>query len=125
MGAEPPFLYGRPSQYSAFEPYKEFNPKRISQASSVPPSRPPPKKEGPLLNINRHPDSYVILPYGRTDVKMMSPRTKHRVKYARWAQLAFRILQLVVTIGLLVCVICIRGTKDSEGWILRIPVILF
>ena len=121
MGKEPPFLYSSPSKYSVVEPYHEFNPKAFTQASRMPPMTKP-KRDGPLVDFNKHPDSYLILPYGNINVKAMSLKTKTRVKYARQLQLAFRVLQLVLAIGLLVCAICIRGTKGTEGWILRIPV---
>lgn len=37
-------------------------------------------------------------------------------------QLFFRICSLIVAMGMLVCVICIKGTNDTEGWIIRVPV---
>ena len=52
----------------------------------------------------------------------MSPRTKVKVKYARWIQLLFRLLALIGAVGMLFCVICIKETQGTEGWIIRIPV---
>lgn len=52
----------------------------------------------------------------------MSPRTKTKVKYVRWVQLFFRICALLAAMGMLVCVICIKGTNANEGWIIRVPV---
>lgn len=59
MGAEPPFLYDRPSKYSFTAPTDHaFNPRAASQAALSPP-KPRPTQNGPLINsINRHPDSY-------------------------------------------------------------------
>ncbi|KAI9793798.1 MAG: hypothetical protein M1833_000521 [Piccolia ochrophora] len=118
MGAEAPFLYDPPTRYS--DPYTSFNPKAVSQASLRPP-KPKPKQEGPLINFNRHPDSYLILPYGNTKARPMSPRTKHKVKYARLIQLALRCLELLGAIGLLICAICVRKIEATTGWILRVP----
>ncbi len=52
----------------------------------------------------------------------MSPRTKKKIKYARWIQLALRILELLGTLGLLVCVICLKGMQSTVGWVTRIVV---
>ena len=52
----------------------------------------------------------------------MSPQTKTKVKYVRWVQLFLRICALLAAMGMLVCVICIKGTNVSEGWIIRVPV---
>ncbi|KAI9863968.1 MAG: hypothetical protein M1824_006006 [Vezdaea acicularis] len=117
MGVDPPFLYDPPSRYS--NPYV-YNPKAVTQASYAPrPERP--KQEGPLVNFNRHPDSYLILPYGNTDAKQMSPRTKGKVKYTRWVLQFFRLCQLLGAIGLLICAICVRGVDGSVGWMIRVP----
>lgn len=119
MGSGQPYLYDPPTLDS--DPYKGFNPKAVTMASQMP-ARQQPKHDGPLLNVNRHPDSYIVLPYGKTDAKPMSPRVKASVKWTRWIQLVFRVLQLVGAGGILICVICVRGAADTEGWILRIPV---
>ncbi|KAI9886670.1 MAG: NADPH-adrenodoxin reductase [Watsoniomyces obsoletus] len=117
MGVEQPFLYDPPSRNS----YVEFNPKAISQASSFQRSRPMPKQEGPLVEFNKHPDSYLILPYGNIDAKPMSRRTRKTVLYTRQFQLMLRCLELLGAVGLMVCVICIRHIDDAMGWTLRIP----
>lgn len=98
-----------------------FNPKAVTMASRLPP---PPKKkqEGPLIDFNRHPDSYLILPYGNRDVKPMGKRTKTYIKTARWTQLGLRVLTLLGAVGVLLCGIFIRGAGDTEGSIMRIPV---
>jgi hypothetical protein len=50
---EPPFLYDPPSKYSIDG---SFNPKAVTQASWAP-RQERPKANGPLINLNRHPDS--------------------------------------------------------------------
>ena len=50
----------------------------------------------------------------------MSPNTKSKIKYSRRVQLALRVLELVGATGLLFCVIAIKGTSGSLGWIIRI-----
>lgn len=52
----------------------------------------------------------------------MSPRTKSRVKYTRITQLVLRVCELVGAVGLLFCVICVKGTDATTGWITRVPV---
>ncbi|ORY10027.1 hypothetical protein BCR34DRAFT_625433 [Clohesyomyces aquaticus] len=112
-----------------FQPYlyndsrnsvSEFNPKAVTMASQQPPPAKP-KQEGPLINFNRHPDSYLILPYGKTNAKPMNPRHKTAIKVTRWIQLLFRLLTLCGAIGLLLCGIFIRGAQATEGYIMRIP----
>ncbi len=119
MGANQPFLYDPPSRNSYVE--HDFNPKAVSQASLQRP-RPMPKQEGPLVEFNKHPDSYLILPYGNIDTKPMSPRTRKTVTYTRQFQLVLRCLELLGAVGLMVCVICVRHVDDALGWTLRIPV---
>ncbi|KAF2760500.1 hypothetical protein EJ05DRAFT_536600 [Pseudovirgaria hyperparasitica] len=120
MVVTPPYLYEATPRYNEHDPFNGFDPKAITRASREIPPRAK-KQEGPLINFNRHPDSYLVLPYGNTDAKQMNPRTKSAIKWVRWIQLLLRQLQLVGAIGLLICTICIRGTADTEGWIIRIP----
>ncbi|KAL6719885.1 hypothetical protein ACLMJK_001806 [Lecanora helva] len=142
MGAEPPFLYvsthvilrdssidrkmfkDHPSKYTFLSPTdRGFNPKAATQASWSPP-RPKPKIEGPLINskeFNKHPDSYFVVPYGNIDSKPMSLRTKSKVKWIRHTQLVLRICELLAATGMLFCVICIKKTDSTTGWIIRIP----
>jgi hypothetical protein len=122
MGGGQPFLYAAsaPVQYSALDP--GFNPKAVTQASYAPPPPPRPKQEGPLLSFNRHPDSYIVQPYGKLDCTPMSPNTKSRIKWTRSIQLASRILQLLGGIAMLIFVISIKGATENEGWIIRLPV---
>ncbi|KAF2136772.1 uncharacterized protein K452DRAFT_117980 [Aplosporella prunicola CBS 121167] len=119
-----PYMYNAPANRlsTSQDALYGFNPKAVTQASRSPPKKLPPKQQdGPLVNFNRHPDSYLILPYGRTNAQPMNPRIVTHIKWARYVQMAFRVLQLLGAIGLLICVICVNGTQDTEGWILRIP----
>jgi hypothetical protein len=102
-----------------------FNPKAITMASRMPPPPPKKKQEGPLIDFNKHPDSYLILPYGNTKTKPMSPKTKVFIDIARWIQFGLRILTLLGAVGVLLCGIFIRGAQATEGYILRIPVSTF
>ncbi|KAL8746328.1 MAG: hypothetical protein Q9190_001647 [Brigantiaea leucoxantha] len=123
----PPYIYDSPSKYSFTGPSeKAWNPRAATQASweASMPSPPRPKKQGPLIDareFNRHPDSYFVVPYGNLNWKPMSPRTKKKVKYTRQSQLFLRICELLGAVGLLFCVICIKGTQGSTGWIIRVP----
>jgi hypothetical protein len=129
MGGGQPYLYdssstNRFSQANLNSPYGAFNPKAVSQASFARNSQPPrPKPDVPLINFNQHPDRHLIPIYGRSDNAHAMPRnTKKWVTAARNIQLAFRFLELVAAIGVLVCVICIKSTQNTESWIIRLPV---
>lgn len=50
----------------------------------------------------------------------MSPNTKSKVKYSRQVQLGLRLLELLGTLGILFCVIAIKGTSGTLGWIIRV-----
>lgn len=116
MGRWQPYLYdASPSASDA------FNPKAVTIASRLPPSSPQKKSEGPLLDFNRHPDSYLVLPYGKTNAKPMSPKVKTVVKVVRWVQFVLRIFNLLGAVGALLCGIFIQGAQDTEGYIIRIP----
>ena len=108
-----------------YDPSADFNPKAVTMASRMPPPPPKKKQEGPLIDFNKHPDSYLILPYGNTKTKPMSPKTKVFIDIARWIQFGLRILTLLGAVGVLLCGIFIRGAQATEGYILRIPVSTF
>ncbi|KAK2758312.1 hypothetical protein FQN54_004158 [Arachnomyces sp. PD_36] len=116
-GAAPPFLYG--SNAANRSPDRGFNPKAVTQASWSP-RQARPKPSGPLVNFNRHPDSYQVAAYARPNVKAMSPRTKDKVKYTRIVQLFLRICALLGALGMLFCVICIKDTSIPIAWIIRV-----
>ena len=61
-------------------------------------------------------------PYGNLNWKPMSPKTKAKVKWTRYVLLFLRICELVAALGILFCVICIKKTDASTGWIIRVPV---
>ncbi|GAE00121.1 conserved hypothetical protein [Paecilomyces variotii No. 5] len=119
-GSSPPFLYDPPWRYTFDEQTgKSFNPKVVTQASWTP-RQPPPKRDGPLVNFYRHPDSYAQFPYGKTNVRPMSPRTKNRIVYGRYVLLFLRVCALLGALGALFCVICIKGMATSVAWITRV-----
>lgn len=124
MGVEPPYLYTAPTRQSVADPYYNFDPKAVTRSSYAASfaSTQRPKQEGPLINFNKHPDSYVIVPYGSCDLEPMPANTRKKVVVTRRIQLALRILQLFGAVGLLVCVICLLGVDETQSWILRIPV---
>ncbi|KAF7569898.1 Herpes-BLLF1 multi-domain protein [Pyrenophora tritici-repentis] len=98
-----------------------FDPKAVTRASRMPASPPKKKKEGPLIDFNQHPDSYLVLPYGKTDAKPMTNKIKTFINIARWTQFALRLLTLCGAVGVLLCGIFIQGAQDSEGYIMRVP----
>lgn len=75
-----------------------------------------------MIDFNRHPDSYVIVPSARPNIPPMHPKTKQWITGTRWCLFALRLLQLMGALGALICVIIIRGVDDVQGWILRVPV---
>ncbi|KAH7313042.1 hypothetical protein BKA65DRAFT_151054 [Rhexocercosporidium sp. MPI-PUGE-AT-0058] len=119
MGVEPPFLYDPIKTEGPRSPYREFDPKAVTRASYTPkPQRP--KHEGPLVNFNQHPDSYLILPYGSSTATPMNPSVKKWIKWMRIIQLVLRCFQLIAALGLLVLMILIKGVDASTGWVMRI-----
>lgn len=122
MGNGQPYLYNPPARYSAIDPYNGFNPKSVTMATNIPPPPPKPKPQGPLLDFNQHPDSHLILPGRQFEPAPMSPSTKSRINWTRRTQLCLRVIQLLGAIGILVCVICIRGSTNVQSMIIRIPV---
>ena len=150
ISSEPPYLYDGPNAHRKVAyPYTQhrptqsqstflsasdvdpttstFNPKAVTQASyarlsqqSLPPK---PKKEGPLIDFNKHPDSYVVFGGGvRPDYKALPPGTKKAVVVTRWVQFALRLVQEICALGLFAGTICLKGTKGAETYLLRIPV---
>ncbi|OAL03132.1 hypothetical protein IQ06DRAFT_124592 [Phaeosphaeriaceae sp. SRC1lsM3a] len=115
VGRFQPYLYNAPIDDST------FNPKAVTMASRMPPAPPKKKQDGPLIDFNKHPDSYLILPYGNTSFKPMNKRVKLYIKVVRWIQLFLRVCTLLGAVGVLLCGIFIRGATDTEGYIMRIP----
>jgi hypothetical protein len=117
-GSRQPYLY-QPVTHAP------FNPKAYTQ-SLANPTPPRQKPEGPLLNFNRHPDSYDNLPYGKhVGAQLMSSGSKKRIIWARKMQLGWRVLQWIIAMAVLVCVVTIKGAPETQGWILRLPVCEF
>jgi len=118
MGRWQPYLYNAPQD-------ADFNPKAVTMASRQPPSPTKKRPDGPLVNFNRHPDSYFVLPYGKSDVKPMGSNVKKTITVVRWIQFGLRLLNLLGAVGVLLCSIFIKGAQTSEGYIMRIPVSLW
>lgn len=55
MGAEQPYLYNPVVREDVNRPYTNFDPKAVSRASFAP-NPPRPKKDGPLVSFNQHPE---------------------------------------------------------------------
>lgn len=125
MGAgDAPYLYDPPSRRQIAYPYSDFDPKAVTRASWISAAESTmskPKKEGPLVDFNRHPDSYMVVT-PQAPRAPMPPNTKKKVVAWRWVQFSLRLLQLLGAIGLLLCVIFVRNTETAQGWIMRIPV---
>ncbi|KAI1155199.1 hypothetical protein F4825DRAFT_83496 [Nemania diffusa] len=118
MGAQPPYMYDSVHRDS-YLPEKEFDPKAVTRASwEVKPKKP--KKKGPLVSFNRHPDAHVV-PTGRTyNFRPMSDVTKWFIRWTRYLQLVLRALELVAGAGLLTLMILISNVPSLDAWILRI-----
>ncbi|CAK7211518.1 hypothetical protein SBRCBS47491_001152 [Sporothrix bragantina] len=118
MGAQQPFLYEAQRSSASF-PEKTFDPKAVTRASWEPkPVKP--KQEGPLVQLNRHPDAHEVIGGQRKPFKTMSSTTKAWIKAIRVVQLLARFLQFVGATGILVLVILITGVPSLTTWVLRI-----
>ncbi|KAL2820413.1 hypothetical protein BJX63DRAFT_380744 [Aspergillus granulosus] len=118
--SSPPYMYGHPDAFKFKGPTdRPFNPKAVTESSWTRPA-PKPRPRGPLVNLNRHPDSYSNLPDGRSRWTPMSPRTKGKVFYGRRVQLGLRVLALIGALGSLFCAIVIKGVATSIIWIVRV-----
>lgn len=125
MGAgDAPYLYDPPSRRQIAYPYSDFDPKAVTRASWISATESTiskPKQEGPLIDFNRHPDSYMVVA-PQVHYEPLPPNTKTKVVATRWVQFGFRLAQLLGAIGCLLCVIFVRNTETAQGWIMRIPV---
>ncbi|KAL3474989.1 hypothetical protein BJX99DRAFT_230697 [Aspergillus californicus] len=118
--SSPPFLYGPPDAYNFKGPTdRSFNPKSVTQSSWTRPASKP-KPNGPLVGFNRHPDSYLNIPDGRSQWTPMSPRTKGKVFWGRKVQLALRVFALMGALGSLFCSIVISNAATTIIWIIRV-----
>ncbi|EMC96840.1 hypothetical protein BAUCODRAFT_34239 [Baudoinia panamericana UAMH 10762] len=124
-GSDMPYLYPNTQSSTRIAyPYSDYNPKSVTEASYErlsQQSQPKPKQEGPLINFNQHPDSYVLFSGEQKEFKPLPKGTKKAVVSVRWVQFALRIMQEICALGLLTTTICIRGTAGAETYLLRIP----
>ncbi|PYI28504.1 hypothetical protein BP00DRAFT_377198 [Aspergillus indologenus CBS 114.80] len=119
--SDPPYLYDRPIRQHTASPrfYSQtFNPKAVTEASWAQPE-PRAEVKGPLVDLNRHPDSYYNVP-DRTRWTPLSPHTKSRVIYGRKVQLGLRVLALIGALGSLFCSIVIKNAANTIIWIVRV-----
>lgn len=126
-----PYLYGQleGSRTSIAYPYSDFNPRAATQAhyqafaERAERQKKLSQQDGrPLINFNQHPDSYMVVNNPEVHHEPLPSNTKGKIIGTRWVQFAFRILQEVGALGVLVCVICLKMANDGPGWIIRIAV---
>jgi hypothetical protein len=126
MGAsEPPYLYDSPSRRQVAYPYSDFDPKAASRASwqsAAIAAQPRPKQQGPLVDFNKHPDSYMIVSGSQVEHKLLPSNTKKTITIVRWVQWTLRVMQLLGSIGGLICLICLKGIETAPSYIMRVPV---
>lgn len=126
MGSsDPPYLYDRPASRPVSYPYSQYDPKAISRVSwqqSMTSSRPQSSQAGPLVDFNRHPDSYMVVRGTQRDLPSMPKNTKTAVAAVRWTQFSLRVLQLAAAMGALFCGIVLKPAEQTQSWIVRITV---
>lgn len=126
MGSsDPPYLYDpRPNRPISY-PYSQFDPKAVSRASwqpSTTSSRPQSARDGPLIDFNRHPDSYMVVRGHQRDLPTLPANIKSSVAAVRWTQLSLRALQLLAAMATLFCGIVLKPPEQTQSWIMRITV---
>lgn len=121
--SQQPYIYEPQNRRVAY-PYSDFNPRAVTQASyqKLQNNGSPKKQDGPLINFNQHPDSYMIVPGTSMNHKPMAANTKKKVTAIRWTQFGLRIHEEIGALGMLVMVICLRNMVTSMSWIMRIAV---
>ncbi|KAK6434836.1 hypothetical protein LTR95_008976 [Oleoguttula sp. CCFEE 5521] len=122
--SDPPYLYEAAPRRQVAYPYSDFDPKAATRASwdkATLASQPRPKQDGPLIDFNKHPDSYMIVQGSQVEHKPLPKSTKKAVKAIRWVQFALRLMQLLGATGALICVICVKNVQAAQGWIMRVP----
>jgi len=124
-----PYLYNPPSTGRRIVyPYSDFNPKAVTEASYKRLSQQTTntattvRPDGPLIDFNKHPDSYEVVLGQQVDHKPMPPSTKTTIVTLRWVQFALRIVQEIGALGLLVDTILITNTSGAVTYMLRAPV---
>ncbi|KAK4165192.1 hypothetical protein QBC43DRAFT_260670 [Cladorrhinum sp. PSN259] len=116
-GSDVPFMYSAVKDDDRF-PATTFDPKAVTRASYER-KKPKPKKNGPLVSVNRHPDAHGA-PIPRSNFRTMGRKTKAAIKTFRVIQLVLRILELIAAAGNLVLFILIKNFMGPTAWILRI-----
>lgn len=123
MGEGAPYLYEARQRGG---PTSEFNPRAYTQASyaaSIAASQKSrPVSTGPLINFNKHPDSYMVVQYKHNDEKPLPSNTKTKIVVTRWVQFGLKLMQLVGALGLLFCGIVIKGAPEADEWIMKVAV---
>lgn len=132
MGAsEMPYLYQPTTTQKIAYPYSDFNPKAVTEASyqrlsqtTLASQIEQRKKDGPLINFNQHPDSYMFVSdiTRPLDFKPLPANTKRSIMSLRWTQFVLRLFQEIMALGLLAITICFQNTSGVETYLIRIPV---
>ncbi|KAK3688432.1 hypothetical protein B0T22DRAFT_406849 [Podospora appendiculata] len=118
-GSEQPFTYAAVRLDDSRFPAAKFDPKAVTRASYEPkPQRP--KRDGPLVSFNRHPDAHMAPSQRSRNFMPMGRRTKAWIVHMRSVQMCLRVLELVAAVGLLVLMILINNVDPLTGWIVRI-----
>ncbi|KAI6880316.1 hypothetical protein KC360_g7307 [Hortaea werneckii] len=131
-GSDMPYLYTPTTHRHSYAtdynyPDSGFNPKAVTQASYARLSQqstntsPPKKREGPLINFNEHPDSYVVYSGDRPEFKPVHRGAKRWIVGVRWFQFGLRIVTEIMALGLLVCAVCLTDVKGAAKYLIRIP----
>ncbi|KAM4064763.1 hypothetical protein HRG_004882 [Hirsutella rhossiliensis] len=118
MGTAPPFMYSAERRDSRF-PDVPFDPKVVTRASWEPKTRKA-QPRGPLISLNRHPDSHSVVPHLSKQPLPLGPRAKKWIKRLRRLQLGLRVLQLNGALGTLTLMILIVNIEAVTAWTLRI-----
>lgn len=134
-GSDMPYLYTPTTHRHSYAtdynyPHSNFNPKAVTQASYARLSQqsintsPPKKREGPLINFNEHPDSYVVYSGDRPEFKPVHKGAKRWIVGVRWFQFGLRVVTEIMALGLLVCAVCLTNVDGAAKYLIRIPVSL-
>ncbi|KUI54855.1 hypothetical protein VP1G_02248 [Cytospora mali] len=118
MGAQQPYMYSAASFDDARFPATSFDPKAITRASWEP-QKVKPKKDGPLVSFNRHPDAHEVRG-PRAPFKTFGAKTKWWIKWIRVVQLGLRVLELIAAAGILFLFIIIDDVSALTAWVVRI-----
>ncbi|RMY97057.1 hypothetical protein D0862_08262 [Hortaea werneckii] len=131
-GSDMPYLYTPTTHRHSYAtdynyPHSTFNPKAVTQASYARLSQqsintsPPKKREGPLINFNEHPDSYVVYSGDRPEFKPVHKGAKRWIVGVRWFQFGLRVVTEIMALGLLVCAVCLTDVDGAAKYLIRIP----